>query len=387
VILSKSAGLALASLSLATFLASPALAQTAPAAEAAPPAPDKANPFKPIWDAAVLHEDDKADVFNELKIVGRFHVDNYVLDSDIAEESDLLIRRARVGASATLFKKMEVTAQVDLNLEGGGPVYNRLTDAYVAWTFSDAAVVTVGKQSVEFTMDGRTSSNRLLTIDRSNVSNNFWFPNEYLPGVSLQGDAGPWNYQLGLFSAGEDDGEFGNFKGGQVVIAGIGRDVSSLVGNKQTLIRVDYVHNEPDPQSNSVRPFEHIVSTVARFDQGGWGMSGGLVLARGYPGQSDAWGSEVLSWVDLSEKFQLVGRYSFLDSEENNGLRLARYENVATSGRGDRYHEVYGGVNWYIYGHKLKLQSGLTYANMRDRAGDGGRYDGITWTTGLRVSW
>ena len=83
----------------------------------------------------------------------------------------------------------------------------------------------------------------------------------------------------------------------------------------------------------------------------------------------------------------MVGRHTYLRSQGTNGLRLARYENQATAGRGDRYKEFYAGVNYYFYGHKLKLQSGVLFADMNDSAADGGAYSGIASTTGLRVSW
>jgi phosphate-selective porin OprO/OprP len=57
------------------------------------------------------------------------------------------------------------------------------------------------------------------------------------------------------------------------------------------------------------------------------------------------------------------------------------------SGRGDRYNELYLGANYYFYGHKLKLQSGVQFADMDDRAADGGEYSGTAWTTGIRVGW
>ena len=38
-------------------------------------------------------------------------------------------------------------------------------------------------------------------------------------------------------------------------------------------------------------------------------------------------------------------------------------------------------------GHRLKLQTGVQFADMRDRANDGGAYSGVSWTTGLRVGW
>jgi phosphate-selective porin OprO/OprP len=51
------------------------------------------------------------------------------------------------------------------------------------------------------------------------------------------------------------------------------------------------------------------------------------------------------------------------------------------------YNELYGGANYYFYGHKLKLQSGVQFADMNDRANDGGAYSGVSWTTGLRIGW
>jgi phosphate-selective porin OprO/OprP len=56
-------------------------------------------------------------------------------------------------------------------------------------------------------------------------------------------------------------------------------------------------------------------------------------------------------------------------------------------GRGDAYNEWYVGANYYFYGHRLKLQSGLDYADMDDRGNDGGAYSGFGWTTGIRVGW
>ena len=84
---------------------------------------------------------------------------------------------------------------------------------------------------------------------------------------------------------------------------------------------------------------------------------------------------------------QAVVRYTYLSSEKDNGLRLALYENTVVPGRGDEYNEIYLGLNYYFYKHKLKVQTGVQYADMKDRADDGGEYSGWAWTTGLRISW
>ena len=88
-----------------------------------------------------------------------------------------------------------------------------------------------------------------------------------------------------------------------------------------------------------------------------------------------------------SDSLELVGRYTLVESEEPNGVRFARYERSIAEGRGDRYDELYLGLNYYLYGHRLKLQNGAQYVEMRDRADDGGAYTGWGWTTALRVSW
>jgi phosphate-selective porin OprO/OprP len=94
-----------------------------------------------------------------------------------------------------------------------------------------------------------------------------------------------------------------------------------------------------------------------------------------------------MPFVNVTEKFQVVGRYTLVGSDQENGVRLATYESRVVDGEGDRYDELYLGASYYFYGHRLKLQSGVQFADMDDRAGDGGAYSGASWTTGLRVSW
>ena len=92
-------------------------------------------------------------------------------------------------------------------------------------------------------------------------------------------------------------------------------------------------------------------------------------------------------FCQLSESFQVVGRYTYLHSFGENGIRFMRYENRIDLGRGDEYNEFFIGLNWFIYGQELKVQTGIKYTMMDDGAQDGGEYRGWGWTTGLRMSW
>ena len=67
-----------------------------------------------------------------------------------------------------------------------------------------------------------------------------------------------------------------------------------------------------------------------------------------------------------------------------DGLSLpSRYEGASdtTDGSGNTYTSAYLGINYYIYGHKLKLMNGVEYSHL-----GGGDYDGFTFLSGLRFS-
>jgi hypothetical protein len=369
----------------------PGATATAAPAPALPTAPAKkpASGLEKVFAAPTIYKNDKADVLNELRIVGRLNLDAYVLDSDIGNAEDVVVRRTRLGIRAKMFHKLDVNLQGDFNLEGGpAPFYTRLTEVNLAWKFSDAATLTVGKHAAGMTQDGGVSSTTLLTIDRSNLNNNFGIPERYLTGISLGGKSGKWTYKASIFSGGRNNGEFGQFNGGYAVIGTVGYDFAKDLGVKKAILRAEYLYKKPNPNANMLRNFEHVGGINFTFEDTNWGFNAEALVADGVLGQSDSSGFGVMPWMNLTKKLQLVGRYTHMTSEANNGLRFQRYENVVTgTRRGDRYDEVYGGLSYQIHGNNLKVQTGLTYANMRDRANDGGRYDGITWTSALRLSW
>ena len=255
------------------------------------------------------------------------------------------------------------------------------------WTKSGKLVLTAGKQGVPFTMDGATSSKELLAIDRSNLANNIWFPQEYLPGVSVSGRAAPWIYRGGVYTAGAANREFGELNGGAVGLALLGYDFGKSLGVKEALLAGNYVYQHPDTHNTFTRQLEHVGSLNFKLEAVKWGLRTDVSAASGYLGQGDLWGTMIMPFYNATNKLQLVGRHTFLHSDQPNGVRLATYESRIVTGRGDRYHELYAGANYYFYGHKLKLQTGLHHAEMRDRANDGGAYSGISWTSGLRIGW
>ena len=128
---------------------------------------------------------------------GRYQHEFAAVDADQGNLDEWNVRRMRLGPRITLFRTWTLHGEVELNPQEHDPLYLRLTDFYLQWARSGRLAMTVGKQGVPFTMDGATSSKELLTIDRSNLTNNIWFPQEYIPGFSVSGRVARWIYRGG----------------------------------------------------------------------------------------------------------------------------------------------------------------------------------------------
>jgi phosphate-selective porin OprO/OprP len=293
----------------------------------------------------------------------------------------------RVGVKTKFHDDFTAHVEADYDPNGGNLNYLRLTDAYFGWAPSDAFALKVGKHGAEFTLDGMTSSKELITIDRSNLANNIWFTEEYVPGVSVEGERGKLVYQGGVYSSGSRDRGFGDSDGGEFLLGTVGYDFAEQLGADEALLRLNLLDNDPHPSNGFTRPLEQVTSLTFIYGRGAWRVGSDYSEAKGYFSQSDLTGASVMPSYKLNDAVELVGRYTYVASDAPNGVRLGRYENEVVAGRGDHYREVYAGVNYYWHGHKLKLQTGLQYATMADTAADGGRYRGLSLTTGLRVSW
>jgi phosphate-selective porin OprO/OprP len=365
-------------LTMLLVCAAPAPAQTAKE----PSAYDK------IWSNFTnLYRNDKNPAVQQVLFTGRFQHDFVALNADEGEVEESNVRRLRLGPRVTFLRDYLFHAEVELNPQERDPFYIRFTDLYVQWNKHSRFVVTVGKQGAPFTNEGATSSKDLITIDRSNLANNIWFPQEYMPGVSVSGRVAPWVYRGGVYSAGAMNRELGEFTGDYFTLALVGYDFASLLGVKEAVLTGNYVYQHPDANNTFTRQLEHVVSTHFRLEADRWGFRGDVSAATGYLGQSDLSAFMAMPFFNITEKLQAIGRYTYVGSEDPNGVRLATYESRVVPGRGDEYNELYLGANYYFYSHRLKLQTGLQWADMNDQASDGGEYSGLSWTTGLRIGW
>jgi phosphate-selective porin OprO/OprP len=290
------------------------------AVSAAPTVAKTSSIYDQIWGYTEWYRNEENPVIQSFRFTGRFQLDYAVVGED--DFDDLTIRRFRLGGKATLFHHVTLHTEVDLQPELS-PVYQKLTDCYLAWSRNPEFLLTVGKQSAPFTMDGSTSSKELITIDRANLANNLWFPQEYIPGVSASGQPGKWRYFLGLFSSGSADKEFGNFDGGVFVLSTLGYDFAEELKVKKAVLTVNYVYNEHDKDNTFTRSLGDVGSVNFNLDSGKWGFRTDLSGGLGFGGQSDLWGAMLMPYYNITPKLQAVARYTFIKEVSKNNCRIS----------------------------------------------------------------
>jgi phosphate-selective porin OprO/OprP len=236
-------------------------------------------------------------------------------------------------------------------------------------------------------MEGSTSSNELLTLERSNLPNNFWFPSLFIPGVSAEHVNEEYRFTMGLFSGGSASPEFGNFDGSVFGLVTAGRDFAKELDAKEAILALHWVVQDSDPDNTYTRPHEQVTSINFRYEKDRWGWRGDLSGSIGGADQADLIGVVLIPYLNLDERWQLVARATFLESDGPDGIRLARYENRLSTERGDSFQDIYVGLNRYFKGHQLKWQSGISYTRLDDSADGTGDYEGWTCSSGIRISW
>ncbi len=349
--------------------------------------------YDKIWGATQFIDNDDAKVIQSLAFTGRLQGDAVSFRSEDGSYDDFDWRRFRMGFKAQLFNQFIIHGEMDADMndvdEGDWDAfYGRLTDAYAGWNPSKAVKVKIGKQSAGFTLDGATSSKKLIAPERSIVAENLWFTTEYFTGAAVYGNAGDWSYKVGGFSA-SGENEFGHFDSGYFALLSAGHKIG-----KKGSLRLDYVYNDPDYTSDytvGTKKLEHVASLVYKQmlteKLGLWSdIAGGTGIAG--TGQGDLLGIDIMPFYNFTDSLQLVLQYAGVTSLDDKAqVKMSRYANKNAGEKVETAHNLLLGFNWYLYGHKLKWQNAIEYNYGKNLAGAGEDYNGYGVTSALRLSW
>jgi phosphate-selective porin OprO/OprP len=372
--------------------------------------------FDRAWSAFTLYKNEDNPILQEFALQGRLQVQSIYGESDgdsfntsdykdagndeTVWGNDIEARRARFGFKSKWFQSWKFEGQINVDVDGmdntgDDTFYKDIYDLYVTYAPSDAMNISAGKTKVKFSREQEISSKEILTIERSLLSNTL-FPGE-LTGIWANGKgiADHWLYEVGVYGN-DRQREFTDLSGdnrGTLFLAKIGYDYAEQSGLDTAVASVHFMNNS-EPNYKEPTPPDYTTGTSPNFKtswaftnditQGRFGLTTEAMLASGDGSQSDVMGLTLIPSYYIGEGLQLVGRLQVATSEDPDDLRVpSRYERLVAGDdeKGNTYASAYVGLNYYIYGHKLKLMNGLEYSHM-----GGGDYDGYTLMSGLRFS-
>ncbi len=320
--------------------------------------------FDELWRSVEIYGDRDGEAFPFVKFRGRYHGQAFSVDGEQESAQDWENRRIRAGLDLLLSEKLEFAFDLNLRRDGTGKVIDNFDFLAFNYAFSKNTALSVGKlRRNPLTREDSISSNRILTVERSLLSARYFIDNA--GGVFIAHQAGDWAFGGGVLSGSRDDDNLNlpTLDGSLLFKGNVARKISPI-----TEVRLDYLYNPGDPNNNTVEPFRNVVSLNSYTRSGRWGLMTDLIYAKALPeARGDLFGVVVLPHFMLTERLQVVGRYTYSRSDQQDGIRLLRrYERRAVpegNEFGDRHQSLYAGLNYYFFGHKLKVVSGVEYTN------------------------
>lgn len=365
----------------------------------------------------------------EVGIFGRFQwqaaylsgkdVNGYSFSDDYTD-----VRRFRLGAQVKFLNYFTAKANAELVDDARHATTRFPGDDQLGWGFEefdeallifdakkafgidqlDALEVAYGRHKFTLGSEARTSSKKLLTVERSALSNKVY--SSLRPtGLTVNAAKGDWTLEAGIFSTDADvNGDnvtfIGGWNDGLAYKLGLGYAATDTLS-----FYWDFIYNDAEATQgeDSLWGYEWATSFTADYAQDGWGVISDLYFGDNGDAdngvgranrQGNFWGVVVMPHMWLVEdKLEAVVRYQYAGSSEDQGIRAnSRYirrdhgpvVNV-NSGRGNNHQSLYAGLNYYLCGHNLKVQSGVEYEWMNTPAvGTAGDYDAMTYWFGFR---
>jgi phosphate-selective porin OprO/OprP len=385
------------------------------------------TPMDQVWSGFKLYKDDTNPILQEFALQGRlqlqtiygkaggdsFNTSDYkdAGNDESVWGNDIEARRARIGFKSKWLQNWKFDGLINVDLDGKDGAdssdknyYKDLYELFVSYAPADTFNVSAGKTKTRFSREQEISSNNILTIERSLLANTL-FPGE-LTGVWTNGKGVQeyWLYELGVYGS-DRVREFSEFDQGAIVLGKVGYDYSSQAGLDSAVASIHYMHNT-DPGYDALTEdnfnpsespsFTDSIAITNDINHGRYGLTTELLYGFGFAGnvekngrptdvdQSNVFGITIIPSYFIADGLQLVGRVQVATCEDGDDLRVpSRYERLASGDdeRGNTYVSTYLGLNYYMYGHKLKLMNGIEYSDM-----GGGDYDGYTLMSGLRFS-
>lgn len=352
--------------------------------------------------------------FQSFRVAGRFqyqaaHVSGRDVNGRSFSDSHDEFRRARIETRSRFLKYFQIDLNVNLvsddrfrqgDLDWG---YNGFDSASITFDVArafgggpfDGILLTYGRMKVPLTEEAHLSSRRLLTLERSAISDKMDGEDSRPTGVLLELEKDDWEASVGIFSGEISSAMIAGWSGGTVIYTSVSWQV-----NKDFRLLFDY-DRSLSPDNGNFLGYAWGTSLAGIYEKGRLGLmvngvygdNGGVSLGQTNPDrQGNFYGLVATPWYWLvEERLRIVASYRYQGSERDEGVRTtSRYARAShnqggadlNNGRGDSHHSVYLGLNYYLCGHNAKLMGGLQYEEMQT---PNGRFDATSYLIGFRM--
>ena len=352
--------------------------------------PASESVFDKIWSIPKLYRNDDNPLIEEFDLIGRFHEDYFNVDSNRGDTSFWEIRRFRLGIDAFFVERhVEVEAEVDTALRAyhaPSIFYNRISNLWMRIQANDAFNIRFGKFQPHFGYDRAFSNNYMKTFERGVFDDQLIGGADYLPATEVSGKFGSFGYLASIISTNLNK-EFGRFDGGQAYLAEINYDFSKAWRAEKALWVLDYLHADgKNANTNVFANYRNAVATYLDLEKGRFSMVPQFAYGEQVAGKGDVYSLQIMPGFKITDKLEFLVRYQLAIASESNGIStLNRQQKTVGTFTGDTYNAIYLGLNYYIYGHRLKLMFGEEYARLSGGTGPQAGYNGWTTMVGLRL--
>jgi hypothetical protein len=355
-----------------------------------PPQPKDTPLLDQLWNLPRIYHHDDNPLIEEFDLMGRYQQDYFNVDSDRGSTSFFEIRRLRLGADSFYFRRhLELEAEVDTALRtynSPSVFYNRMTNLWARIAVSDAFNIRFGKFQAHFGYDREFSPNYMRTFERGFFDDQLIGTNDYVSGVEATGNIGHFGYLAHIYSTNVNK-ELGRFDGGQAYQAEVSYDFADVLRARRALWVVDYLHADgKNANTNVFANYRHAFATYFDLEKGRFSMVPQFAVGQQIAGKGDVYSLQIMPGYMITDRLEFLVRYQYGTATEPNGIvTLNRQQRTLGNFTGDTYNAVYLGLNYYIYGHRLKLMFGEEYARLAGGTGAQAGYNGWTTLVGLRL--
>jgi hypothetical protein len=247
----------------------------------------------------------------------------------------------------------------------------------------DSMEIGYGRRSGRMADEWQRSSTSINCLERSSFANKLWLYDKEKGNPMaawIKWKTGKYTFDTAVFSGTYDD-YIGGWSDSKVYYASWLGDYSEMSSYELHEYWLSYYRQDGGiDQDRLAGGNEWALSFVNRLGNSSWALHS--TLAFGDNGiqsnieRAGNFGGGVLMpmyWIK-KDKLKLVARYLYQQSNQVEGLKLnSRYGPLAdardnsidlNSGRGDKHHSLYLGLNYYLCGENLKLVSGIQHDDL-----------------------